>query len=122
MKSPSSMKNGIFHPPKYRSKVQKMEVLYTHSPKMPCPSPNVLIIPFFFLNKRIRKFGGGGRGGEGGRHREQPIVCQTMGHDWRVTDGRPPALCECPKFPLAKILLLLAHIFLHMWSILGSCL
>jgi hypothetical protein len=38
MKSPSSMRNGIIHPPKYRGKLQKMGVLYTHSPKMPCPS------------------------------------------------------------------------------------
>jgi hypothetical protein len=40
MKSPSSMKNGRFHPPKCRGKLQKMGVLYTHSPKMPGPSPN----------------------------------------------------------------------------------
>jgi hypothetical protein len=40
MKSPSSMRNGRFHPPKCRGKVQKMGVLYTHSPKMPGPSPN----------------------------------------------------------------------------------
>ena len=40
MKFPSSMRNGRFHPPKYRSKIQKMGVLYTHSPKMPGPSPN----------------------------------------------------------------------------------
>jgi hypothetical protein len=33
MKSPSSMKNGRFHTLKYRGKVQKMEVLYTHLPK-----------------------------------------------------------------------------------------
>jgi hypothetical protein len=39
-KFPSSMRNGRFHPPKYRGKVQKMGVLYTHSPKMPSPSPN----------------------------------------------------------------------------------
>jgi hypothetical protein len=35
MKSPSSMRNGRFHTPKYRGKVQKMEVLYIHSSKMP---------------------------------------------------------------------------------------
>ena len=39
------MKNGRFHPPKCRGKVQKMEVLYTHSPKIPSPSPNFIIIP-----------------------------------------------------------------------------
>jgi hypothetical protein len=33
MESPSSMRNGRFHPPKCRGKVQKMGVLYTHSPK-----------------------------------------------------------------------------------------
>jgi hypothetical protein len=30
MKSISSMRNGRFHPPKYRGKVQKMGMLYTH--------------------------------------------------------------------------------------------
>jgi hypothetical protein len=34
------MKNGRFHPPNYRGKVQKMGVLYTRSPQMPSPSPN----------------------------------------------------------------------------------
>jgi hypothetical protein len=29
------MRNGRFHPPKCKGKLQKMEVLYTHSPKMP---------------------------------------------------------------------------------------
>jgi hypothetical protein len=38
MKSPSSMKNGRFHPPKCRGKLQKMRVLYTHSPKILGPS------------------------------------------------------------------------------------
>jgi hypothetical protein len=33
MKSPSSMRNGRFDTPKYRGKVQKMGVLYTHPPK-----------------------------------------------------------------------------------------
>jgi hypothetical protein len=45
MKSPSSMRNGRFYPSKYRGKVQKMGVLYTHSPKMPSPFPNFLITP-----------------------------------------------------------------------------
>jgi hypothetical protein len=38
MESPSFMKNGRFHPPKYRDKVQKMGVMCTHSLKMPGPS------------------------------------------------------------------------------------
>jgi hypothetical protein len=33
MKSPSSMKNGRFHPPKCMGKVQKMGALFIHSPK-----------------------------------------------------------------------------------------
>jgi hypothetical protein len=44
IKSPNSMRNGRFYPPKCRGKVQKMRVLYTHSPKMLGPSPNFLII------------------------------------------------------------------------------
>jgi hypothetical protein len=54
MKSLSPMKNGRFHPPKCKGKVQKIEVLYTHSPKMPSPSPNFLIIPKKKL-KEIKK-------------------------------------------------------------------
>jgi hypothetical protein len=42
MKSPSSMRNGRFHPSKCKGKVQKMGVVYTHSPKMSSPSPNIL--------------------------------------------------------------------------------
>jgi hypothetical protein len=38
------MRNGRFHPPKCRCKVQKMGVLYTQSRKMSGPSPNFLII------------------------------------------------------------------------------
>jgi hypothetical protein len=45
MKSPSSMRNGRFHPPKCRAKVQKLEVLYIHSPKIPGLSPNFFITP-----------------------------------------------------------------------------
>jgi hypothetical protein len=40
MKSPSSMKNGRLNTSKCRGKLQKMGVLYTHSSKMPGPSPN----------------------------------------------------------------------------------
>jgi hypothetical protein len=43
IKSPSSMKNGRFNTSKCRGKVQKMGVLYIHSPKMSGPSPNFLI-------------------------------------------------------------------------------
>jgi hypothetical protein len=38
MKSPNSMRNGRFHPPKCRGKLQKMGVLYIHSSKMLGPS------------------------------------------------------------------------------------
>jgi hypothetical protein len=60
IKSPSSMSDGRFHPPKYRGKLQKMEVLYTHSPKMPGPFPNFLKHPKKRLNlflKKTKKFG-----------------------------------------------------------------
>jgi hypothetical protein len=36
-KSPISMRNGAFNTSKCRGKLQKMEVLYTHSPKSPGP-------------------------------------------------------------------------------------
>jgi hypothetical protein len=57
MKSPSSMRNGKFPTPKYRGKLQKMGVLYTHSPKLPCPSPNFLKTPKNNF-KKIKKFEG----------------------------------------------------------------
>jgi tRNA (Thr-GGU) A37 N-methylase len=41
------MRNRSFHPPKCRGKLQKMGVLYTHSPKRPSP--------FFKLLKKIKK-------------------------------------------------------------------
>jgi hypothetical protein len=40
IKSPSSMCNARFHPPKCRSKVQRMGMLYTRSSKIPSPFPN----------------------------------------------------------------------------------
>jgi hypothetical protein len=57
MKFPSSMRNGRFHPSKCRGKVQKMGVMYTHSPKMSGPSPNFLIIPEIYNNIKLEKGG-----------------------------------------------------------------
>jgi hypothetical protein len=54
------MRIGRFLPPKYRGKVQNIELSYTHSPKMPKPTPNFLIIPKNKLkkNKKLKKRGG----------------------------------------------------------------
>jgi hypothetical protein len=41
IKSPSSMRNGRFNTSKYRGKLQKMGVLYIHSPKSPGPLPKI---------------------------------------------------------------------------------
>jgi SET domain-containing protein len=59
MKSPSSIRNGRFHPSKCRGKVQKMGVMCTHFPKM--SGPNFLII--LQKKKKTKKIGkrGGGR-------------------------------------------------------------
>jgi hypothetical protein len=64
IKSPSSKRNGRFHPSKCRGdKVQKIGVLYTHSSKMLSPSANFLIAPkkevnfFFFKPKKLEKGG-----------------------------------------------------------------
>jgi hypothetical protein len=54
IKSPSSMRNERFHPSKCRGKVQKMGVLYTHSSKMPGPSPNFFIKPKIKIKKIIK--------------------------------------------------------------------
>jgi hypothetical protein len=62
MKSPTSMRNGRFHHPKCRGKVQEKAMLYTHSSKMPGPSPNFLITP----KKKVKKSKNcKKRGGEG---------------------------------------------------------
>jgi hypothetical protein len=45
VKSLMSMTNGRFNTSKCRGMLQKMGVLYTHSPQMPRPSPNLLKIP-----------------------------------------------------------------------------
>jgi hypothetical protein len=99
MKSPSSMRNGRIHPPKCRGKVQKMGVLYIHSPKMPSPSPNFLTTPKKIL-KKTKKMKKRKRQGK------QPTVCQTVGRSRWVTSGRSPPLYRCPKFLPAKIFLL----------------
>jgi hypothetical protein len=60
MRSPSSMRIGRIHPPKYRGKLQKMGVLFTHSPKMLGPSPNNLITPkskIKIKNQKLEKRG-----------------------------------------------------------------
>jgi hypothetical protein len=41
VKSPISMRNGRFNSSKCRGKLQKMGVLYTHSPKSPGPFPKL---------------------------------------------------------------------------------
>jgi hypothetical protein len=41
VKSPNSMRNGRFNTSKCRGKLQKMGVLYTHSPKSPGPFPKL---------------------------------------------------------------------------------
>jgi hypothetical protein len=56
MKSPSTMRNGRFHPSKCRGKVQKMGVLYIYSPKMPSPTPNFLIKPKNKKNKNQKNW------------------------------------------------------------------
>jgi hypothetical protein len=92
-KPPSSMRNGRFHPPKCRGKVQKMGVLYTHSSKMLGPSPNFFIRPQKKLNEKIAKKGGS-------------------------REGSPQSAFN-HELPPSKIFLLLpAHNFLHMWSTL----
>jgi hypothetical protein len=63
MKSPSSMRSGRFHPPKCRGKVQKMEVLYIHSSKMPGLFPYFLII--LQKKKKLKKLERGEVGRKG---------------------------------------------------------
>jgi hypothetical protein len=62
------MRNGRFHPSKYRGKVPKMGVLYAHPPKMLGSSSNFLKIQFFI--KKSEKIEG-----KLGNRRQQPVVC-----------------------------------------------
>jgi hypothetical protein len=64
VKSPISMRNGRFNTSKCRGKLQKMGVMYTHSPKMPgssskLPQKNKKII---FFGMGLDSIGGAGRG------------------------------------------------------------
>jgi hypothetical protein len=54
VKSPVSMKNGTINTSKCRGKLQKMEELYTHSPKSPGPFPQTSK-KINFKNKKISK-------------------------------------------------------------------
>jgi hypothetical protein len=51
----SSVRNGRFCPLKCRGKLQKMGVLYPHSPKMPSPSPDNQF--FYKKNQKNGKMG-----------------------------------------------------------------
>jgi hypothetical protein len=52
MKSPISMRNGTFNTSKCRGKLQKIGVLYIHSPKSHGPFPKLLKKNF----KKIKKY------------------------------------------------------------------
>jgi hypothetical protein len=84
-KSPSSIRNGRFHPSKCRGKIQKMGVLYTHSPKMPGPTPN------FLMNsktkqKNLKKLEK--KEAEGGQaHSLSDYGLQLVGKRWSATSG-----------------------------------
>jgi hypothetical protein len=49
------MKNGRFNTSKCRSKLQKMGVMYTHSPKRPGPFPKLPKEFFFKINLKFKK-------------------------------------------------------------------
>jgi hypothetical protein len=80
VKSLMSMTNGRFNTSKSRGMLQKMGVLYTHSPQMPhpIPSPNFLKIP-----KKNQK------------NQKVPTLRQTVemsSHGRRATTGCWPVL------------------------------
>jgi hypothetical protein len=113
MKFPSFMKNGRFQPPKCRGKLQKMGVLYTHSPKMPNPSLNTRK-----KFKKSQKVGKKGASPQSNRLRaaasRRPLIAGPLVGDQQsddqgqsATNGRPPAASGCPKLPSCKILLFL---------------
>jgi hypothetical protein len=89
-KSPSSMRNENFHLPKHRGMLQKMGVLYTHSPKRPGP--------FSKLSKKNSK--------------EKK---KGTGFDRGTTSGRPPAAGQsCP----CQTLCLFIFIFIFLCPLL----
>jgi hypothetical protein len=88
MKSPSSMRNGRFHTSKCRGKLQKMEVLYIHSPKMLAHPHGTK--KYIQKNSKIAK------------NRGQLVVCQTAGCGRLATSRRPPTVAGCPKLTLSS--------------------
>jgi hypothetical protein len=57
VKSPISMRYGTFYTSKCRGKLQKTEVLYTHSLKSPSPFsklPKKIKIKYFFWKKWVQ--------------------------------------------------------------------
>ena len=80
MKSPSSMRNGRFHPSKCRDKVQKMGVMYTHFPKIAGQS--------FTTPKKILKNQKFGKKG-GTTHSLSDYKPWLVGDHWLLAGPRP---------------------------------
>jgi hypothetical protein len=110
MKSPSSMRNGRFHPFKYRCKVQKMGVLYPPSFQNAKPIPKLVKTS----KKKKKKRKDGGRWADKGSS-SQTIKLWAMAGEWPPVTGRPRfpncwsatsgcplAPCGCPKLPSPK--------------------
>ena len=106
MKSPISMRNGRLNTSKYKGKFQKMGMLYTHSLKMPGPSPN-------FQKQKIKKK-------KNIAKKRAAHNLSNYGRDQRATSSHlpaaawrgPPFLYKCHLFFQT-----LAPLFGHMWSI-----
>jgi hypothetical protein len=91
VKSPNSVRNGRFNTSKCRGKLQKMGVLYIHSPKRPSPFPKL-------PKKNSKKTKQSAQG--------QVLAC-----------GRLPAWAGCPNLSLCNFLFIShALLFLHIRS------
>jgi hypothetical protein len=107
------MRNGRFNPSKCRGKVQKMGVLYIHSPKTSRP---ILKLP----HNTKHKSGKSKNYKKKGASKKAAHSLSNCGPRL-ASDRWLPTARGCPKLAPSKIFLLPpAHIFLRMWSTLAG--
>jgi hypothetical protein len=119
------MRNGRFHFPKCRGKVQNIGVPYIHSSKMGGPSSNFFITPKKKKNKNLKKMGAAGGAARNlsdyGPRQVDDCWSPASTCHWTPSQQLAVAYAGILNSFLPKISHLLpAHIFLHMWSTLAS--
>jgi hypothetical protein len=119
VKSPLSMNFGRISTSKCRGKLQKMGVLYAHSPKSPRLFPKLLKIHFLKI-KKFQKNWDNQRGA--GVDQWSPPAGRRPRAGWRPAVTRRPRVdaWTCRAIPIfLEFFLLPALHFLHKWSTLS---